>query len=783
MPEQHSPKATLTPTPSRRIDWPALACGAVIAAAAFAAYSRTFSVPALFDDDPSIADNPTIRHLGTSFFPPSFATVGGRPVLNLSLAVNYAISGTAVWSYHAMNLAILALAGMTLFGIIRRTLAPGSFPAPTLVAFSAALLWTLHPLQTESVTYMIQRAESLMGLFYLLTLYFFIRGADSGDLGRNIWYSSSIAACLLGMGTKEVMVSAPLIVLLYDRAFMAGSFSEALRRRSWVYAGLAATWIVLPFLVASTHGRGGTAGFGTGVPWSSYALTQFPAIAHYLRLALWPRPLVFDYGTALSASLPGVLPYALVVIGLLGATLWALAGRPALGFLGACFFAVLAPSSSVVPVASEPVAEHRMFLALAPVVVLVVLGIYRWLGRAALPLCLLLASGLFCATLRRNEVYLSDEGIWRDTVAKLPENDRARSNLGNALDADGRTADAMAQYLEALRLRPDLAEAHSNLGNVLAKVPGRMSEAIAQYEEAVRLKPDYEPAHKNLANALDAEGRTGEAVEECEEALRLRPGDAQAHSNLGSALTNIPGRLDDAIAACEVAIRLKPELAEAHSSLGNALARVPGRLDEAIAQCEEAIRLKPGDARAHNNLGNALARAPGRLREAMAEFEEAVRLEPDLAEAHVNLGNALDAEGRGGEAVAQFEEAIRLKPDSAEAHSNLGNALAKAPGRLDEAIAQYREALRLRPDYVSAHNNLGSALNAEGRADEAVAQFEEALRLRPDIAAVHLNLAMALLKIPGRTDEAAAHLREALRLQPGNETARQVLARISPGGQ
>ena len=153
--------------------------GAILAAGAIAVYSRTFSVPLLFDDNHAIVDNSTIRHWSTAFWPPLNTTASGRPILNLSLAINYAISGTAVWSYHALNLAIHVLAGLTLFGIVRRTLAPRAGPAASLIAFSAALLWTLHPLQTESVTYIVQRAESLMGLFYLLTLYCFIRGAEA----------------------------------------------------------------------------------------------------------------------------------------------------------------------------------------------------------------------------------------------------------------------------------------------------------------------------------------------------------------------------------------------------------------------------------------------------------------------------------------------------------------------------------------------------------------------------------------------------------------------------
>jgi protein O-mannosyl-transferase len=775
-----SSKGSVSP-PRPKTDWRIHAYRAAIALAVVAAYWRTFAVPPLFDDDASIADNPTIHRLATALSPPSYATVGGRPVLNLSLAINYAISGNQVWSYHVLNLAIHVCAALVLFGIVRRTLVIRAVVGAPDLALCVALIWALHPLQTESVTYLVQRAESLMGLFYLATLYFFIRGATRAAAGFSPWFVLSIAACLFGMATKEVMVSAPLIVLLYDRTFLAGGFDSAWRRRKGVYIGLAATWIILPFLVISTHGRGGTAGFGSGVSVGSYALTEFRAIVHYLRLSVWPHPLVFDYGTALAAATIGVLADAFVIAVLLAATVWALVKRPTLGFLGFCFFAILAPSSSFVPVASEPMAEHRMYLALIPIVILAVFALHRWARRGALAICASLAASLLAATVVRNAAYASDEQIWRDTVAKLPDNERAHNNLGTALDDEGRTGEAIEQFQKVLQLKPDLAEAHGNLGNALSKLPGRTAEAIAQFRESLRLKPDFVRAHINLANALEDEGQVGEAIEQDKEALRLRPDSAQAHSNLGSALAKVPGRLSEAIDECEEAIRLKPDLAEAHSNLGSALGMVPGRLDEAIAQGEEAIRLKPGDAKAHNNLGNILVKSPGHLDDAIAQFETAIRLRPSMSEAHNNLGNALNAKGRTDEAIAQFEEALRLRPDSPEAHSNLGNVLARAPGRLNEAVAQYREALRLKPDYVSAHNNLGSVLNAEGQTSEAVTEFEAAVRLNPDIPSIHLNLAMALLKLQGRTDEAMAHLQTVLRLQPDNAIARQVLDRIGSG--
>jgi len=610
------------------VDWPALAGGAILAAAAILAYSRSFSVPLLFDDETSIATNPTIRHLASALRPPADATVGGRPVLNLSLALNYAVGGTAVWGYHAANLAIHIMAGLVLFGIVRRTLAGRADASASLVAFSVSLLWTLHPLQTESVTYLIQRAESLMGLFYLLTLYCFIRGAGGNGAGANRWYAASVAACLLGMGTKEVMVSAPLIVLLYDRAFLAGGFREALRRRGRVYAGLAATWLLLALLVILTKGRGGSAGYGTRVTLWSYALTQLPAVVHYLWLCLWPRTLIFDYGSAVEIASLRTVPCALAVAGLIAATAWALVRRPALGFLGAAFFAILAPSSSIVPVATETIAEHRMYLPLIPVVVLVVLGVHRWLRAAALPLCLVLAAGLAWATWQRNEAYQSDEAIWSDTVAKLPENERAQYNLGCYLEKlPGRQADAIAHYEEALRLRPDYAEAHSNLGMALASI-GRTQEAIAHYKEALRLKPGFAEAHNNLGNALNSLGLRQEAIGEFEGALRLRPDYVEAHNNLGCALAQAPGGLNDAVAQFKEALRLEPAFYQANYNMGNALNSL-GRTPEAIAQYEQALRIKPDDATIRFYLAGALLKVPGRTDEAVAQLREVLRLQPE----------------------------------------------------------------------------------------------------------------------------------------------------------
>jgi tetratricopeptide (TPR) repeat protein len=506
------------------------------------------------------------------------------------------------------------------------------------------------------------------------------------------------------MATKEVMVSAPVIVLLYDRAFLAGTFREAFRRRWRAYAALTATWLILPGLVLSTQGREGTAGFGTGVTWWSYALAQFPAIIHYLRLSLWPHPLIFDYGTALPAPDLFVVMCALTVAGLVGATVWALVRRPALGFLGFAFFAILAPSSSFIPITTEPMAEHRMYLPLIPVIVLVGIMAWRWLGQWALLACLVLAVVLGGLTARRNVTYATELALWTDTIAHYPANARAHHNLGVLLIAAGDKAGAIAHYEEAVRLKPDYVLARDSLGKALYG-ENRVTEAIAQYEQALRLNPDFVPAHFDLALALlKNPGRLDEAITQYGEVLRRQPDNFAARENLGIALY-ARGRVAEAMVQLEAALRLRPDSPSLHTMLALALA-ASQRPAEAIAQFETALRLNPTLADAHYSLAVVLSGISGRQDDVIAHYEAAVRLKPDYIEARNNLGNALREAGRLPEAISQFEAVLQLRPDLALVHCNLALTLLRMPGRTHEAAGHLETALQLQPDNAMARQLL-----------------------------------------------------------------------------
>jgi tetratricopeptide (TPR) repeat protein len=619
--------------------------GACIVLAALAAYRNSLPVPFLFDDTSMIVENPTIRHLsdiGRVLVPPNSGSgVTGRPLINFSLAVNYALGGMAVEGYHATNLGVHILAGLVLFGLVRRTLlfpVMARFSGDALpLAFAIALIWTLHPLLTESVTCVAQRTELFLGLFYLLTLYCFVRGAQSAS--PVAWNALAVASCALGMASKEVMVTAPLMVLLYDRTFVAGTFGEAWARRSRLYVALAGTWILLGYLVAHAGGsRGTSAGFGLGVTWWAYALKQCEALVRYLGLSVWPHPLILDYGNSVTTDPLQVWPQALLLIVLAVGTLVALWRRPVIGFLGAWFFVILAPSSSVVPLVTQTIAEHRMYLPLAAIVGAAVGGFYLLAGPRVLPAFLALAIGLGVLTARRNDDFRSDLSIWSDTVAHCPDNARSRVNLGNALKKAGKTQAAISEYAKALQLKGDYPEAWNDVGAAFIDL-GRPAEAVAICKTALVLRPDFAEAHNNLATALAKTGQTGPAIEHFEDALRLKPDFAEAHSNLGSALLQTR------------------------------------RLPEAIHEYQEALRTGADDARVHNNLGIALLMS-SRVDEAAQQFKIAIRLDPAFADPHYNLATALANTGLFEDAVAECETALRLKPDFAAAQEGLDRLLA-----------------------------------------------------------------------------------------------------------
>lgn len=715
----------------------------LLALAIAAAYANSLSGPFVYDDLPSITHNSTIRQLWplTEVLQPpgGGATVSGRPLLNLSFALNYATSGLNPRGYHLTNIGIHAAAALLLFGLVRRSiLRSWSGPSPGAAAVPAGIvagLWALHPLQTESVTYVVQRAESLMSAFYLLTLYAFARSTDSvRPIG---WRALAWIGCVAGMATKENMVSAPLAVLLWDRAFFAGNFAVALRERWRFYVALLSTWVLLAALVLSTGGnRGGSAGLDVGVSFVGYALTQIPALAQYAWLSFWPHPLVFDYGAFFVRFTPAFLLQTGLVLTLLLGTAWALWRRPRLGFAAATALAILAPTS-LVPGTTQMIVEHRLYLPLAAVASVALSFATLPQRRLFTSAGLALIAALGVVTAARNRVYASPLTLWSDTVAKRPEN----------------------------------AVAHGSLGAALGEA-GRPEEAAAAHRRALELNPNYTPSLGNLGMYLADRGSPDEGFRLIERANQLQP-----HSAMGQVFAGVSLRLlqrpDEALVRFARAIELNPLLPAAHYEYGDALAH-SGRLAEAERALEAATRLDPGYAEAHLNLAGVRLRM-GDTAGAQAAFETGARLRGDDPETHLRWANLLIGEGRAAEALAALDRARLRSPASPDVAYARGMALV-ALERLPDAVAAFREAVSLHPQFAEAHNNLANVLVSLDQLSEAVPHYERSLELRPGHAVTHNNLGLALARL-GRMREALPHFEAAVRAEPAFAAARENAAR------
>lgn len=473
-----------------------------------AAYANTVTSPFLPDDVIAISLNPDVHEIGSSlraFDDDRRTSVSGRPLASLTLALNYAIGGNSVAGYHATNVLLHAVAALLLYSFVLATLGrvagePASPRRQSWAALTLALLWALHPLATDAVNYVVQRAEILASVFMLLALRLSIRGAAPG--ARGSWSAATVAACGFAMLSKESAATGPLLALVYDACFLSRSWGGALTRRPRMYAGLAATWALLAVVVVTSGARDDVAGFDLGVsPWE-YLLAQSSVIVHYLRLSIWPTGLVVSARDwPIPTSLVEVWPSAILISALLAATVALAVRRSWLGFAGVCFFGVLAPSSSFIPIVTEVAAEHRMYLPLAAVLAVLLAGagaVLRYVtarleltraaaSRGTFGLTLAAALALGVSTHLRNRDYRSGSSIWLDVISKRPRDFVAHAALGFALEESGELERAVEEYRRSVLLDPTFVDGWFNMGFALRKL-GREREAVQSFWMAEQLR-------------------------------------------------------------------------------------------------------------------------------------------------------------------------------------------------------------------------------------------------------------------------------------------------------
>ena len=729
MPKQRSKRSTgpppSKPAPARRTSttssprtWIAVL---LLALSIGTVYGRSLAVPLIFDDIYSIVENESIRSLwplvGTAEHPGPLRPdqqlpTAARPLVNYSFALNYSWGGSNPVGYHAINVLIHFVSAVAIFLIVRRTLLLTYFGerydhTAGWLALAAALIWALHPLQTETVIYATQRTELMFALFYLTTLYCSLRywSCEPTASSRSMWLVLAIAACLAGMASKEVMVSAPLMILLFDRTFISGSLQKTLRQSWPLYAGLAGTLLLLfGLLLGSPHSE--SVGFGIGTTAYEWWLTQSKVFWMYLKLAIFPWPLLIHYQPPYFHSLIDSWMYVLPTLFLGLGVLWLLWRNHPIGYLGTWVLAILSPTF-VIPIVTEIAAERRMYLPLAALVVLFVVGLYSLAqrlkarrahqqkspitGRPSIAFFMapLLVLSIVCgaASAWRLRGYSDDINLWRDVLRVYPQDNVALYNLGSQLLTSGQLPEAVDVLLCAHSLQPDNADVLNNLSVALIR-SHRFDEGITYLKRALRLQPNLFDLHLNLGLIYTRTGHSAEAIEELQAALKLKPGDSPSQSLLGLALYQA------------------------------------GRHPEAIEVLERQLKEQPDSVEDRNHLATALAHNGDPIR-AMEEYRTALKVDPSDVEAAYNLALLLTAAGQANEAAAHFERILKVRPNMAEFHNGYADLL-RTQNQLPMAIEHYRAAIRIQPALAAAYLNLAQLLAADQPA-EAVAVAKQGI--------------------------------------------------------
>lgn len=679
--------------------------------------------PLVFDDLGAITANETLRDLRdlrSVLWPPKDTSVSGRPIPNLTLAINYQFHKLNPWGYRATNLAIHCLNALLLLGLVLKLARSPRSPnhvqqlaVPLAVIVGA--IWSLHPLQSESVLYATQRTELSVG-FMMLFMVFSLVSARLAQhpFSRRFWLLMTGLACLLGMFCKEVMFAAPLLALLVDRAWFGQSYPQVLREHRRFYLWLAACWIPMAMILASQP-RALSVGFNHGISAWENLNTQAVVILIYVRQVFLPYDLAIVNNIFIIDDRWRTIPSGLFILLWVAGTFWGIYRGSWLGVLGAWFFLILAPSSSIVPIATEVMAERRMYLPLASIVIaLSVLGLQAFHDLSAWKVALrpalqagYVAVGLLVAavagfsTHQRSFTWLSAEAIYLEALIYYPNSEIAINNLAAVYVQQSRHADALPYLHRMLPYKTHSASMFSLLG-LIAEGRGQSELARRLHIHALCLSPRHHAARARLAAVEHRMGNSQEALRQAEIAREIAPESLEVLS-LHARLQLETGDLANALATVQRIQQLSRDSIDALSIWAEAELAL-GNHAKARELAERALRINP----AFRAAGLALARAGEKILppdQAREGYEQMLQRQPGYAPLHEAFGQFLLQCKQPDAARIQFQAALRLAPRSLPANLGLARALT-ALGRDAQARSQWERLAQLQPDHPELPSTL-----------------------------------------------------------------------------
>lgn len=683
---------------------------ALLAAAGLAAYARSFTVPFQFDDQPTLVERAQVHLTRLDWASLAPLLAGFRPLAMLTFGLNHRLGGMDPAGWHAVNLTIhvaAALVAWLLAGELLRRVGWDDGARRGRAALLAALLFLLHPVQTQAVTYVVQRMASMAGLLALLATWLWLRGRRSPRPAG--WLAGAGLAWVAAVLTKENTLVLPLVVAGTE-ALLSPELPAWLRRRRLpVLAGAAAAaalgiWMVSRYwtTIQSEQVR-----FGLSV--GDRLLTQSRVVALYLSLLAWPLPsrLRVDYDFPPSHGLltPPATLLALAALAALVVLAWRLRRRqPLVSFAVLWFLGNLAVENSFLPV--DLVFEQRLYLpSFGPFLLAAataVEALERWLGprpaRSWLAVAPVLAL-LGVATDRRNALWNDPAALHAQVLADQPGNVLSLLTVGKEAMDRGDVDGAERSFRAVLALQPSNPRALGNMGNV-ARARGELPQAERWYRRSLAVANGEDAPREGLGVVLAEQGRSAEAEREFRTIVEHDPRNARALTDLGTLRAqrgDLPGALD------WYARGAAADPASAFPLVGRARTLLAaGRAVEALASAEEALRREPGDGDALALAGESLARL-GRGPEAVARWRELARLQPGRRGIHFAIGNVLQQAGDLAGAAREYQAELAVAPHSG-ALTNLGNLAAESdPAR---ARALYQQALQVDPRNAAAAQNL-----------------------------------------------------------------------------
>ncbi|MFC1624161.1 tetratricopeptide repeat protein [Candidatus Omnitrophota bacterium] len=650
----------------------------ILCCVGFIIYSNTFHSSFHFDDESSIVNNFAIKNILNlrniwDFWPPRF-------IAHLSLSINYHFHQLDVFGYHLVNLLIHIISAILVFYFILLTFSTPRMKGEdiarhaNIVAIFIASIFLTHPIQTQAVTYIIQRLTSLATLFYLASLIFYIKSrlSEEKPLHSRIYYFLSLIVAAIAMFTKEVTLTLPFAVLLYEVSFFKVKNRINLKKLIPFFI----TLLIIPltmlvFRLADFQEMRIATEPITPISSANYLFTQFRVMVSYIRLLLLPINQNLDYNYPISTTLmhPPTLTSFLLLIIILIVAIKVSRKYKLVSFSIFWFFLTLLPESSIIPI-RDVIFEHRLYLPMVGYSLFLVSIFYYIFSRnffklfIILPLIIVVSFSVL--TYARNFVWKDELTLWNDTVRKSPNKARPYNNRGNASLNKSEFDQAILDFNKAIEINPRYAEAYDNLGDAYQK-KGDLKKALYYFNKAIEIDPSLAKAYCNRGVAYKNKGDLTQAISDFNKAIEIDSHYAEACYNRGLAYQN------------------------------------KGEVNQAILDYNKAIEVNPGYTKAYNNRGNAYQNK-GEFGQAISDYNKAVEIDPGYGEVYYNRGIAYQIKGEFDQAISDYDKAIEINPGHARAYNNRGNVF-QNKGEFDQAISDYNKAIEINPELVSAYNN------------------------------------------------------------------------------